>query len=143
MMRLLNGGLAILLGALAAEQAGNTEAGIFLLLFALGALLAALGALYPKALALGPIAMLLSLTTASAILALLYFLPETGGWWLPQAWLADPEARRTTGLVVLIVGMPVPLATSVSASRAKKRAALAEKEQRIERRRAAALEGSD
>lgn len=140
-MRIANGVLAVVLLAFAAVQYNDPDAAFWIVVYGIGAVWTLLAALLPRALELKPLSMLLSFTVAIALLGVIYFWPDTPGWWRSDVWWETETAREGMGMMIVALSLLLPVITSIRVGNDRRRAERRKKEEAIEARRRSILSG--
>lgn len=138
-MRILNGALALLLLAFAVVQYNDPDGVLWMAAYGLGVLWTLMAALVPRVLALKPISMMLSFTVAAMLLGVIYFWPDTPGWWRTEVWWETETVREAMGLMVMALALLAPVATSIHVGNARRRAEKLAREQALEARHRSAM----
>lgn len=111
-MRILNGVLAALLLLFVAVQVNDPDAGLWMVLYGAAAVWTGLAALAPRLLAGRASRALLVLSFAGAVAGVLYYWPDTPGWWRTEVWWETETAREGMGMMIIALALLAPLATA-------------------------------
>ena len=116
-MRVLNGFFALALLGFAVVQYNDPDAVFWGVVYGVGAAWALAATLVPRALRRRPVALLLSLTIAAALLGVIRFWPDQPNWWRMEVWWEAEGVREGMGLMILAIAL---IAAGVTAVRAGK-----------------------
>ncbi|HUF56192.1 MAG TPA: hypothetical protein VMM55_06475 [Thermohalobaculum sp.] len=134
-MRILNGVLAVILALLAAAQFSDPEAMALVPALVAGAFWTGLAALAPMALAMRPLVVLLSFTTAAVLLGVWYYFPGAEGILRPDTWIGE----QFGGFVFVVLTLFGAMLTSIRQEKVRRQKRLEEKEARISERHRGSL----
>lgn len=115
-MRIVNGGLSLILIVFAAVQYNDPDAIYWASAYGLGAIWCGLSALRPGVYAGGLARGLFAASFAAAAFGMVWLWPDTPRWWMQEVWWKTETAREGMGLMILMAAM-VAAGTLVLAAR--------------------------
>ncbi len=134
-MRILNGALAVVLALLAFVNFGNPEMIALVPAMIAAAFWTGLSAVVPAAMAMRPLVVLLSFTTAAVLLGVWYHWPGAEGLARPELWVRG----QFGGFLFVVLTLVGPMLTSIRQEKLRRQKRLAEKEAQITERHRGSL----
>lgn len=138
-MRIANMLGGVLLLVFAVLQRNDPDPVLWIFVYGVGAFWLLLAAATPRALTMKPLTMMLSMTVAGVLLGMMYFWPDTPGWWRTDVWWETERVREGMGMMVVAALLVLPIVTSIRAGGERRREERRAKEELIERRRRSEL----
>ena len=114
-MRYANIVLGVLMVLFAAVQYNDPDAPLWMVLYLVPAGWAFMAAFRAPKLGSQEGAILLAVTLAVYLFAVVFFWPQTPGFWRKDVWWQDEPAREGMGLMIAFVALLVVLATVLTA----------------------------
>ena len=134
-MRILNGALALVLALLAFTKFGDPEAVALVPAMVAAAFWTGLSALAPAAMAMRPLVVLLSFTTAAILLGVWYYWPGAEGLARPEAWVGG----KFGGFLFVTLTLFGPMMTSIRQEKIRRQKRIEAKEAQITERHRGSL----
>lgn len=134
-MRILNAVLAGILALLAVAKFSDAESMALVPALVAGAFWTGLAALAPMALAMRPLVVLLSFTTAAVLLGVWYYWPGAEGLMQPGTWVGE----QFGGFLFVVLALFGAMLTSIRQEKVRRQKILEEKEARITERHRGSL----
>jgi hypothetical protein len=117
-MRIANGAFCVVLILFAAAQYNDPDYLLWGAIYGIAALFTGVAALRPRAFASGPFTTSYVVALAASFGGMVYYWPDTPGWWVQEVWWSTETAREGMGMMIVVAAMLVAIPVILRVRRA-------------------------